>query len=37
MMPLSIANGRFMFPLLILVLIVVYAVNRFRNNRKFRR
>ncbi len=36
-MPLSIANGSFMFPLFILVLIAVYAVNKFRNNRKFRK
>ncbi len=30
-------NGNFIFPLLVLVLGVVYFANRFKNNRKFKR
>ena len=34
---LSFLNGNFVFPLLALVLLVVYFVNRIKNKRKFKR
>ncbi|GBF18068.1 hypothetical protein C21_00225 [Arenibacter sp. NBRC 103722] len=34
---LSFLNGNFVFPLLALVLLVVYFVNRIKNNRKYKR